>query len=246
MLPFLYSCIWNTTVLYPPPHYELLYQLFLCCINREVTTRHSQTLSTVSSLDDLPCDLKEHLDSICTLAYEGIMQNQVVFTQDELPCILPSPPQEDLPAMGVLQRVQWFSIGSKSMSYNFIHLSIQELLAAYRISKMEESEHVRVFQTLLGEPRFSAVLQFYAGFTKLTNQGVRNIITGTNFTCEKSSKLFLLSYMRCFFEAQVCDQLFYQQIVQKLNGIVSFWGRPYESTRLYGFGIFLGICSQEH
>ena len=204
----------------PTTHYELLYQLLLCCINREVTTRHSQTLSTVSSLDDLPCDLKEQLDSICTLAYEGIMQNKVVFTQDELPSILPTPVQEDLPAMGVLQRVQWFSISSKTMSYNFIHLSIQELLAAYRISKMEESEQVRVFQTLLGEPRFSAVLQFYAGFTKLTNQGVRNIITGTDFTGEESSQLSLLSYMRCFFEAQVCDQSFYQQIAPKLNGKV--------------------------
>ena len=187
----------------PTTHYELLYQLLLCCINREVTTRHSQTLSTVSSLDDLPCDLKEQLDSICTLAYEGIMQNKFVFTQDELPSILPAPAQEDLPAMGVLQRVQWFSISSsKTMSYNFIHLSIQELLAAYCISKMVESEQVRVFQSLLGEPRFSAVLQFYAGFTKLTNQGVRNIITGKDFTDDYSSKLSLLSYMRCFFEAK--------------------------------------------
>ena len=99
--------------------------------------------------------------------------------------------------------VQWFSISSKTMSYNFIHLSIQELLAAYRISKMTESEQVRVFQTLLGEPRFSTVLQFYAGFTKLTNQGVRNIITGTDVTNDKSSQLSLLSYMRCFFEAQI-------------------------------------------
>ena len=202
----------------PTTHYELLYQLLLCCINREVTTRHSQTMSTVSSLDDLPCDLKEQLDSICTLAYEGIMQNKVVFTQDELPSILPTPAQEDLPAMGVLQRVQWFSISSKTMSYNFIHLSIQELLAAYCISKMEESEQLRVFQTLLGKPRFSAVLQFYAGFTKLTNQGVRNIITGTDFTDKKPSKLSLLSYMRCIFEGQVCDQSFYQEIAPKLNG----------------------------
>ena len=201
----------------PTTHYELLYQLLLCCIYREVTTRHSQTLSTVSSLDDLPCDLKEQLDSICTLAYEGIMQNKVVFTQDELPSILPTPAQEDLPAMGVLQRVQWFSISSKTMSYNFIHLSIQELLAAYCISMMGESEQVKVFQTLLGKPRFFAVLQFYAGFTKLTNQGVRNIITGTDFTFDRASKLSLLSYMRCLFEAQVCDQSFYQQIVPKLN-----------------------------
>ena len=225
----------------PTTHYELLYQLLLCCINLEVTTRHSQTLSTVSSLDDLPCDLKEQLDSICTLAYEGIMQNKVVFTQDELPSILPTPAQEDLPAMGVLQRVQWFSISSKTMSYNFIHLSIQELLAAYCISKKEESDQVRVFQTLLGEPRFSAVLQFYAGFTKLTNQGVRNIITGTDFTNDDSSQLSLLSYMRCFFEAQVCDQSFYQQIVPKLNGKVNLLLVTLTPLDCAAFGYFLAL-----
>ena len=169
----------------PTTHYELLCQFLLCCIDREVKTRHSkQIVSTKFSLDDLPRGLKKHLSSICILAYEGIMQNKVVFTQEELPSILPTPAQEDLPTMGVLQRVQWFSISSKTMSYNFIHLSIQELLAAYCISKMKESEQVRVFETLLGEPRFSAVLQFYAGFTKLTNHGVRNIIT--------------LSFWRCF------------------------------------------------
>ena len=201
----------------PTTHYELLYQLLLCCIDREMKTRQPNIPLTISSLDDLPRDLKEQLDSICILAYEGIMQSKVVFTQEELPSILPTPAQEDLPTMGVLQRVQWFSISSKTMSYNFIHLSIQELLAAYCISKMTDIEQVRVFQTLLGEPRFSAVLQFYAGFTKLTNQGVRNIITGTDFTNYEFSKLALLSYMRCFFEGQVFDQSFYQQIVSKLS-----------------------------
>ena len=203
----------------PTTHYELLYQLLLCCIIREVKTRQpKQTLSTISSLDDLPCDLKEQLDSICTLAYEGIMQNKVIFTQEELPSILPTPTQEDLPTMGVLQRVQWFSISSKTMSYNFIHLSIQEFLAAYCISKMNEGEQVRVFQTLLGEPRFSAVLRFYAGFTKLTKKGVQNIITGRNFNFKESSKLSLLNYMRCFFEAQISNQLLYQKVIHRLNG----------------------------
>ena len=226
----------------PTTHYELLYQLLLCCINREVTTRHSQTLSTVSSLDDLPYDLKEYLDSICTLAYEGIMQNKVVFTQDELPSILPIPAaQEDLPTMGVLQRVQWFSISSKTMSYNFIHLSIQELLAAYCISKMEESEQVRVFQTLLGEPRFSAVLQFYAGFTKLTNQGVRNIITETDFTYDTSSRLSLLTYIKCIFEAQISDQPLYQQIVPKLNGEVDLEDVTMSPLNCMAFGYFLAF-----
>ena len=183
----------------PTTHYELLYQLLLCCINREQnnvkTHQPKKILSTIYSLDDLPRDLKKQLKSICILAYEGIMQNKVVFMQEELPSA------HDLPTMGVLQSVQWFGISSKTMSCNFIHLSIQELLAAYCISKMARSEQARVFQTLLGEPRFSAVLQFYAGFTKLTNQGVRKIITRTDFTRGMSSQLSLLSYMRCRFLA---------------------------------------------
>ena len=226
----------------PTTHYELLYQLLLCCINREVKTRQpKQILPTISSLDDLPRDFKEQLDSICILAYKGIMQNKVVFTQKELPSILPTPAQEDLPTMGVLQRVQWFSISSKTMSYNFIHLSIQELLAAYHISKMKDSEQMRVFQTLLGEPRFSAVLQFYAGFTKLTNQGVRNIITGTDFTYEESSKLSLLSYMRCFFEAQIIDESFYQQIVPKLDGKIYLSHTTLSPLDCMAFGYFLAF-----
>ena len=224
----------------PTTHYELLYQLLLCCIDREVKTRQpKQILSKISSLDDLPRDFKEQLDSICILAYEGIMQNKVVFMQEELPSILPTPAQEDLPTMGVLQRVQWFSISSKTMSYNFIHLSIQELLAAYCISKMIESEQVRVFQTLLGEPRFSAVLQFYAGFTKLTNQGVRNIITGTDFNYDETSQLSLLSYMRCFFEAQIIDESFYQQIVPKLGRKIDLSRTTLSPLDCMAFGYFL-------
>ena len=38
--------------------------------------------------------------------------------------------------MGVLQKVQWAGTSSKTISYNFIHISIQEMLAAYCISQM--------------------------------------------------------------------------------------------------------------
>ena len=106
---------------------------------------------------------------------------------------------------------------------------------------MTESEQVRVFQTLLGEPRFSAVLRFYAGFTKLTNQGVRNIITGTDFTDYETSKLSLLSYMRCFFEAQIIDESFYQQIVPKLDGKIDLSHTTMSPLDCMAFGYFLAF-----
>ena len=100
------------------------------------------------------------------------MNNKRVFTQDELTSILqqqrrkikhflshilpstaamPTPAQQVLSAMGALQKV---GISSETVSCNFIHRSIQEMLAAYRISRIGNDQQVRV---LLGEPRFAAV-----------------------------------------------------------------------------------------
>ena len=162
------------------------------------------------------------------LAYEGLIDNRIVFTQDELPSTLtnsslskaatPTPAQQDLPAMGVLQRVQWAGTSSKTISYNFVHLSFQEMLAAYRISQMGSYRQVKVFKTLLDNPRFVTVLQFYAGFTELANRGVCRIMKGSDFTNEKASKLSLLSYMRCFYEAQICDESLFKKMTRRLKG----------------------------
>ena len=138
-----------------------------------------------------------------------MIDNRIVFTQDELPSILtnsssskaatPTPAHQDLPAMGVLQGVQWARTSCKTISYNFVHLSFQEMLAAYRISQMGSYRQVKVFKPLLDNPRFVTVLQFYAGFTKLANRGVRRIMKGSDFTNDKSSQLSLLNYTRCFY-----------------------------------------------
>ena len=240
----------------PTTYFEMCYELILYFIAREVNTRQpKRNLRTISSLDALPPDLKKQLEHISILAYKGVMDNKIVFSQDELPSILPSegsmitrflccilpPAQQDLPAMGVLQRVQWAGTSGESISYNFVHLSIQEMLAAYRISQMGNDQQVRVFQTLFSKPRFAAVLQFYAGFTKLTNQGVRNIITGSDFTNEKSSKFSLLSSITCLFEAQIQEELLYTKIFSRLNGEMSLNGVTLSPLDCLSVGYFLSL-----
>ena len=135
------------------------------------------------------------LRHICVLAFEGVKQNKVVFPQVELVRLnIPL----DLPGLGVLQNVHSFGKLGKTAYRYFIHLSIQELLAAYHISQLGEDEQVNVFEDLLGEPRFSSVLQFYAAFTRLTSQGVQNIILRRDYTYELSSGHALLTFLRCF------------------------------------------------
>ena len=187
-----------------------LQELVLCCIVRELETRRpDRMLEDVSSFEDFPADLKEELYNLSELAFKGVMQNKIVFTQKEL---------TSLSTLGLLHIVQGFgSIGRKSVTCNFIHLAVQELLAAYYISRLEPAEHSKQFQTLLNDNLKFPVLQFYSGLTGLTNESVRNLITGYHFDYKKESRFCLLTFLNCIFEAQIHDQLFFEQMVRTLN-----------------------------
>ena len=196
---------------------ELFQELVLCCIARELETRQpGSVLEAVSSFEDLPADLKEQLHKLSELAFNGVMQNKIVFTQKEL---------TSLSTLGLLHSVQGFgsigSIGRKLVTCNFIHLAVQELLAAYYISRLEPTEHSKQFETLLNDNLKLPVLQFYSGLTRLTNESVRNLITKFNFDqCKGSFKSCLFAFLNCVFEAQIHDQSFYEQLLHTLKSRV--------------------------
>ena len=159
----------------PTTIHELFCHLVLCCIVRELETHEiKEILSEVFSLDDLPDDLKSKLKNVSVLAYEGVMLNMVVFYKRNLLDLnLPA----NLPSLGLLQAVEGLTLLSKSLSYNFLHLSVQELLAAYHISHMDTRKQMEVFERMFGSSRFQAVLHYYSGFTRLTNPAIREFIS---------------------------------------------------------------------
>ena len=184
--------------------------LVLCCIKRQLTKQASEgeMVPEVSSLSSLPADIEKQLNDICALAYHGVMENKVTFSAADLESYhLPA----ELSTLSLIQGVESFAVLSNSKSYNFLHLSVQELLTAFHISKFRPAGQVEVFNKLFEDPRFAAVFQFYAAFTKLQSEGVRNFVTRI---VRKKSTVLLLSLFRCLFEAQdaslceyVADQL---------------------------------------
>ena len=191
---------------------ELFQELVLCCIVRELKTRQpDRVLEDVSSFEDLPADLKEQLHKLSELAFNGVMQNKIVFTQKEL---------TSLSTLDLLHSVQGFgSIGRKLITCNFIHLAVQELLAAYYISRLEPAEHSKQFETLLNDNLKFPVLQFYSGLTRLTNESVRNLINRFNFDQVKGDRC-LLAFLNCIFEAQIHNQSFHEQLLHTLKSSV--------------------------
>ena len=199
---------------------ELFQELVLCCIVRELETRQpDRVLEDVSSFEDFPADLKKQLHKLSELAFNGVMHNKIVFTQKEL---------TSLSTLGLLHSVQGFgSIGRKLVTCNFIHLAVQELLAAYYISRLEPAEHSKQFETLLDDNLKFPVLQFYSGLTRLTNESVRNLINkivNVFNRYEEETCLCFLAFLNCIFEAQIHSQSFYEQFLQSLNSrvILSF------------------------
>ena len=197
----------------PTTLHELFCKLVLCCIVRELKTHESESdISEVCSLDDLPDDLKSKLSDLCVLSYEGVMQNKVVFYRNDLRKFnLPA----NLPSLGLLQAVEGLTLLSKSLSYNFLHLSVQELLAAYHISHFDSSKQRVVFERMFGSSRFQAVLHYYSGFTKLANPAIQDFVS--TYARQKSKIEDLLPLLHCFYEAQepsLCKLVFTRECIE--------------------------------
>ena len=198
ILVHLFKCEGNAL---PITQYGIFSGLICNCIRRHIRkTRHEDV--EIKSLDQLPSGISEQFQVICELAYNGVMNDVVIF---EL--------ESDFNTLGLLQGVESFSLRGKSHSYNFLHLSIQEVLSAlYIATKFKAHEQVEQFRKLFDQSRFSAVFQFYAAYTKLQTPGIQNVVAGAA-TSEDIPRL--LSLFNCLYEAQ--DTSLCQSVLSQLK-----------------------------
>ena len=146
-----------------------------------------------------------------------------------------------VPLLGLLQAVDSLVSTGRRVSFNFIHLSIQELLAAFSISRLPPSQQISVFHELFGEPRFRAVFQFYSAITKLQNLEIRSVVTAFSkvFLTEKS--LLLVSLLNCLFEAQ--DPSLCKSVAEQLMGSLDLTFTTLTSLDCMSVGYFLScVC----
>ena len=117
----------------------------------------------VRSLNDLPQDVYQQLCELGRLAYEGILHDQQVIFSD-----LP----EDFETMGLMQCApELYADEGAAVSYNFLHLTVQEYLAAFHLSRQPVDKQIKHFREYkkAGEDEshhFHMVLQFLCGITQ--------------------------------------------------------------------------------
>ena len=158
----------------PPTTVTQLYSAFVLMRLEQHLSEHpkySDMNIKVRTLSDLPERVLEDLKRLCGLAYEGVSEQKIVFSS------LP----EGVPTLGLLHTVpQVYDEGEGRVSYNFLHYTVQEYLAALHLSHLQphqlisitDTNCLRLVETGYGTyyyeaTQFKTTFQFLAGITKL-------------------------------------------------------------------------------
>ena len=122
---------------------------------------HKQQLK-VTTFSDIPTDVYKQFQDLCRMGYEGILnRQQLVFSAAHLPT--------GFAHLGLMQEVPQLYTEGRAFSYHFIHLTLQEYLAAIHISQLPAHEQTRLFHEHVNSGHFKMTMRFLAGHTKLAN-----------------------------------------------------------------------------
>ena len=164
----------------PLPHTltELYTQLCLTVLNRYLKTKTE--CRTVRKIEDLPAELYLQFLKLTEFAFEGFKNEKVIFHEDIAE------------HFGFLDAVPEL-YGGCAVTFNFLHLTLQEFFAAYYISKQSD-KGAKLFNTYHSH-QWMVVWRFVAGLTKFeflhSLPNYMHFLTGDT-----------IDFVQCLFEAQ--------------------------------------------
>ena len=142
---------------FPTTMTELYYSLICCLLLRHIgdLPEYEDKRIKLDSISELPQPLKEHFDNLAKLAYEGICNRnqQIIFTEENIdPKIAEHgnnliPNDLDNQTLGLMQTsMELHYVTGAKKSFNFLHLTIQEFLAAYHILTFTTDDQIKWFR----------------------------------------------------------------------------------------------------
>ena len=142
---------------YSKPLPRTITELYTCLVE-SILRRHLKSHDyneKCQTLTSLPPSVDADFQALKELAYEGVLRQQYIYSKEI----------EHLGLMDVVVEQHSFQY-SHSFSYNFLHLSIQEYLAAHYISSMPFHEQEQFLKNVCNMKHLRNTCRFLAGITK--------------------------------------------------------------------------------
>ena len=156
-------------------------------------------------LNDLPQDVCKRLRTLSEIAFDGMKQQKLVFYKHELP--------EGFQHMGFMNECRELYVDRcVESSYSFLHLSMQEYLAALHISQLTDIEQKDFFLNDNRQCNMSVVMRFLAGIT-----GFRSTVWQDILQHETDEQGVSRLMCTCLYETQnhmLCQQLLSSSVIK--------------------------------
>ena len=161
----------------------------------------------IQQFDKLPDVVITKLKQICEFAYKGLTDDRVIFTDNDIP--------HDMETLELMQSIPELYVDEGTVvSYNFIHLTLQEFLAAYHIACQKPWNWIQKFHEHKNDKKMKVVLRFLAGltaFSGLRKKNIRKLVLLQ--TVKKHHQEITVDGLHWLFEAQFDDPNFISSVL---------------------------------
>ena len=192
-------------------------------------------------LSELPSSLQVHFDKLCQIAYNGITKEkqQLVFFKEDV--------VDDSTTLGFMNSVHPLYKSTKknnnSPSYNFLHLTLQEFLAAFYVWKNKTPhEQLILFETKADDGSYKMILLFLAGLTKLNDPWTQCVLPTPYVYYEKGSSK---AERMCRFSSDQILWIYESQNVQAMKDLYCnvLYELPLDDRRIDQFALGYVVAS---
>ena len=189
-----------------PQNSAQLYNYFICltiCRHLKKHAHHLQgnitELTKLPNLTDLPEPYNKIIQQLSKLSLEALNDDKLIFTLDEIKAACP-----DITAIpgaikgfGLLQAVEHFGLTGTTTTFNFLHFSLQEYLAAHHIANLPAEEELRIIEEKFWSKLHFNMFSIYISLTKGQRHSFKHFLCGGNKAITISDE-FLNDQLRCF------------------------------------------------
>ena len=189
-----------------------LLNLFICLTICRHLTKSGITLDDeIADLNGLPQHYANIIKQFSKFAFEALNNNQLVFSLAEI--------KEHCPAianhpngLGFLQAVEYIRIMTKTVSFHFIHFSVQEFLAAYYVTLLPLDEECTIIEECFWSDIHYNMFNYYVALTNGQSPSFQEFLYNGKVISDKflKDKLRLLRLYSTFHEAgdnQMCQAI---------------------------------------
>ena len=138
-------------------------------IYRELARLEQCSGLKAKTISDLPPDVFDTICRLSKLAFEGLKEKQLVFTLDEVAeevCPKVDVTSVAINGYGLLQAVRHYcqeGAAGKTTSLNFLHLTMQEYLAALHVTKLPNDQQLSLMKDTFWDEKFKFMWIMYVG-----------------------------------------------------------------------------------